>query len=90
MTYSDDMGAASYAGIVTIDTETPNHQGTTADSLGEFIQGYYDCRFHVSGSFTATYGPLSLSLDSGAGWHEYCVIEVSYIAVRSSWAAQFV
>lgn len=91
-TYISDSGASSYAGVVTVDSENiSNHQNKLADEDGEYIQGYTDVVFSVSGSFAGTFeGVLSISVNAGAGWHEYCITEVANYGGARMYAGQFV
>ena len=90
-TYVNDTGASSYAGVVSIDLEyLSNHTNTTATGQSQYIQGYTDVRFKVSQNFSASFqGYITISCDSGSGWHEYAVTEVSGVADIYSWCAQY-
>lgn len=91
VTYVSDTGASSYSGVVTIGTEyLSNHVGTSSSDPNIYIQGYTDVRFQVSGSFSASFAGMGISVSGGAGWHEYCVTEVDGIADVYNWAAQFI
>jgi hypothetical protein len=76
--YISDTGATSYAGVVSIDLEYLSNHQSGNNGVGQYVlQGYTDARFKVSGSFTASFGQyLSISVDAGAGWHQYCIAEI--------------
>lgn len=88
--YRDDTGSTSYAGVCSIDLEyLSNHINESASSTGNYIVGYTDARFTVSGSFTSTFGTLGISGNVGMGWHQYCITEVSNKGSVRYWAGQF-
>lgn len=90
-TYRSDSGASSYSGIVSIDKEyLSNHQNTTAYGAAGYIQGYTDTVFKVSSSFAASIPGLSISVSSGAAWHEYSITEINGWGDTYSYAGQFI
>ncbi|WBL15111.1 hypothetical protein [Sutcliffiella sp. NC1] len=85
---SDD-GASSSGGLITVDDEwLSNTQGSRA-YYNTYIQGYTRVRFKTSTSFTATYGPLSISASPGNTWHQFVIIEANGQGAVNAYAAQF-
>ncbi|MGG4394990.1 hypothetical protein ABEX25_11895 [Paenibacillus thiaminolyticus] len=76
--FVSDTGSSFYAGVVKIDTEYLSNSQTGYNSEREYVlQGYTDVVFTVSASFSASFGKyLGISVDAGAGWHQYCIAEI--------------
>lgn len=87
--YRDDTGATSYAGVCSIDTEYLSNHINESASYNGYIVGYTDARFTVSGSFTSTFGTLSITGNAGMGWHQYCITEVANYGGVRFWAGQY-
>jgi hypothetical protein len=75
--FTSDTGASSYGGVVKIDIEYLSNNQSGNNAYGEHVlQGYTDVRFTVDGSFQSTFGALTIAVDVGAGWHQYCITEI--------------
>ncbi len=82
LTYGDasiryDSGTASSYGVVLINTEYLSNSNTNGDGTNKWVQGYTDVLFEVTGSFSASYGILSVSVNTGGQWHQYAIDEVN-------------
>ncbi|MBW4081768.1 hypothetical protein [Paenibacillus sp. S150] len=71
-----DSGAGASYGVVTIASESPNHPRKSGTGTNGKVQGYMDVQYQVSGSFSATWGILSIYVNAGAQWHQYAITEV--------------
>lgn len=87
MGYNSDTGASSYAGVVLVDKEYLSNHRTGSIDGDDVLQGYTDVVFKVSGSFSAKAWALSISVNAGAGWHQYCVTEIINFGEGSAWGA---
>ncbi|MEA3318416.1 MAG: hypothetical protein U9Q88_00210 [Bacillota bacterium] len=86
---TSDDGAVSSGGIVTADTEwLSNTQGSRA-YYNTYIQGYTRVKFKASKSFSASYGPLSLSVSGGNTWHQFVIIETNGQGATFAYAAHY-
>lgn len=86
--YISDTGASASYGVVSVASETlSNHTGTDSRNFSGF-NGYTDVRFQVSGSFSASYNGLGISVSAGGTWHQYAVAEV-YGPFVNHWSAQY-
>ncbi|SFA51262.1 hypothetical protein SAMN05192569_102932 [Parageobacillus thermantarcticus] len=75
LSYLSDEGASSYAGVVTVDKEYRSNHKTGYNDDWHVVQGYTDVQFKVSGSFSASFKVLGISVNAGAGWHQYAITE---------------
>jgi hypothetical protein len=89
ISYVADDGTAASAGVALAESEIPsNHKNTSADRYS-YLQGYTDVKFKVTGSFSASFSGLGISVTNGATWHQFAVTEVNGGGGVVSWAAQF-
>lgn len=86
LTYYSDTGASSYAGVVIVDKKYLSNHKTGYDVVDEYVlQGYTDVVFKVSGSFSTSAWGIGISVNAGAGWHQYCITEVINFGNGSGW-----
>ncbi|PKQ88723.1 hypothetical protein CXK86_23735 [Paenibacillus sp. BGI2013] len=71
-----DTGSSSSAGAVQVQSESMNNTSKKGSGTNGKIQGYADAIFKVTKSFSATWGVLSVNVDTGQQWHQYAITEV--------------
>lgn len=91
--FISDSGAASGSGYISVSVDKNNHQGQDAYGCGEFIQGYTDATFTLSGSVEGSVNfwgaGLAVSITAGDFWHQYAITEVAGCGAILNWEAYY-
>lgn len=98
LSWLSNEGSSSSAGIVLVDREYLSNKKSGYESSGAHVlQGYTDIIFKTTGSFSATYLGLGLTVNGGATWHQYAITEIVRVKETSKgrvftdhWAASFI
>ncbi|WP_339835888.1 hypothetical protein [Paenibacillus sp. FSL R7-0272] len=71
-----DAGSSTSSGAVQVDTERMNNISKKGSGTNGRVQGYADTIFKVTKAFSASWGVLSINVETGQKWHQYAITEV--------------